>query len=166
MGLFASEGGSGEFELPSEGVQQGVCCDVIDLGVIPGWEGRPQHKVQIVFQVPETGKDGKRLTVQQRCTLSMNEKSTLRKMLEAWRGKKFEAGEASRFDIMSLVGKNAQLGIVHAKDKMGRTWANIGSIMPLLKGMPNIEVDGYVRREPKKRDDTPDFMKPKPGDAF
>ncbi len=158
MGLFGAEGGgTGEnYEKPSEGVQQGVCANVIDLGIVPGFEGKPTHKIDIVFQVQECGKDGKRLQVQQRFSLSMNEKSNLRKFIESWRGRKFEAGEAGKFDIMSMVGANALLTIAYSKPspKDGKIWANIVSVSALLKNMPEIKVEGYVRREKKAEQKT------------
>jgi hypothetical protein len=182
MGLFASEGGSGTFTLASEGVVRAVCADVIDLGIKPGWEGKPTHKIALVFQIDENDKDGKPIQVQQWATLSMNEKSNLRKLLESWRGKKFEVGEAAQFDLLKLVGANALLTLVHSRpNAQNKVYANIQSISPLMKGMEPLAVRDYVRREPKDQAGTmgnahlgtlagqapvPAYLQPKNGDPF
>jgi hypothetical protein len=167
MALFAPEGGGASFELPTEGVTRGVCADVIDLGVRPGFENKPTHKVALVFQVDQTGKDGKPIQVQQWFTLSMNEKSNLRKFLSAWRGKQFELGEAGKFDLLTLVGKNALLTLVHSKpNAQGKVYGNIQSVSPLMKGMEELKIRDYERREAKAEDQTPGFMRPKAGDPF
>jgi hypothetical protein len=182
MGLFASEGGSGTYELPEEGVFRGVCADVIDLGIRPGFEGKPTHKLALVFQIDQIGKDGKPLQVQQWMTLSMNEKANLRKFLESWRGKKFEVGEAAGFDLLKLQGVSALLTLVHSRpNAQNKVYANIQSISPLMKGMEPLAVRDYVRREPKDQAGTmgnahlgtlagqasvPAYLQPKNGDPF
>jgi len=153
MGLFAPQ--AAQYEIPEEGVAQGVCADIIDLGMVPGFEGKPTHKIQIVFQVDQLGKDGKPLQVSQRFTFSSHEKASLRKFLEAWRGKQFKDDEMSKFDLMLLIGANAMLGIVHAPGKTGGTFANINSVMPLLKGTQKLAITDYVRREKKQDATTP-----------
>jgi hypothetical protein len=186
-GLYAPEGGTGTFQLPSEGVVRAVCADVIDLGIRPGWEGKPTHKIALVFQIDENDdKDGKPLQVQQWFTLSMNDKANLKKFLESWRGKKFEMGEAGQFDLYKLVGAGALLTLVHGKpNQQNRVYANIQSISPMMKGMEPLQVRDYVRREPKdnqqngtqgsshlrtlpgqQNQNVPEYMKPKNGDPF
>jgi hypothetical protein len=185
MGLYASEGGSGTFQLATEGVVRGVCADVIDLGIRPGFEGKPTPKVALVFQIDELDKDGKPLQVQQWFTLSMNDKANLKKFLESWRGKKFEMGEAGQFDLYKLVGAGALLTLVHGKpNQQNRVYANIQSISPMMKGMEPLQVRDYVRREPKdnqhhtqgsshlrtlpgqQNQNVPEYMKPKETDPF
>lgn len=171
MGLFASEGGSGQdFERPADGVCRGVCADVIDLGVLPGYEGKPTRKVALVFQVDQDGKDGKPLQVQQWFSLSMNEKANLRKFLESWRGRRFEIGEAGKFDLLTLVGANALLTLVTSKpNKDNKVYSNIQAISPLMKGMEQLTVRDYQRREKAQQNGNNGELsihKPKPGEPF
>ena len=67
----------------------------------------------------------------------MNEKATLRKHLESWRGKGFTPDDFSgpgRFDIKNIVGKACMLSVVHAT-KDGNTYSNIAGIAAMPKGM-------------------------------
>src|SRR5262245_38695076 len=105
MALHAPE--SKQYPLPDEGSTVGVLADVEDLGVIPGFEGKPQHTVKFVFQVEQETEEGERMQVQQRFNFSSNEKAKLRLFLEAWRGKNFaSAREMSELDLEKLVGAN------------------------------------------------------------
>jgi hypothetical protein len=111
------------------------------------WAGqtKQQHKVRIVWQIDEAmPDDGKRFIVQKRYTLSLHEKSNLRKELEAWRGRSFTDEELAGFDLEKLIGVNCFLNVVHTT-KDGKTYANIASIMPLKKGMVRMEPEGYER---------------------
>lgn len=173
MPLYAPETQGREFELPAEGVTRAVCADVIDRGILPGFENKPTHKITLVFQIDQEGSDGKPLQVQQWFSLSMNEKANLRRFLEAWRGKRFEVGEAGKFDLTGLVGKSGLVTLVHGRpNAQGKVYANISTISPLMKGMESLPVRDYIRYEKPatngaaSTDSTPEFMKPKPGDAF
>ena len=70
-------------------------------------------------------------------TLSLNEKSNLRKDLQAWRGKAFTEEELQGFDILTVMNKPCQLQIIN-EEKNGKTYTNISSIMAVPKGM-NVE---------------------------
>jgi hypothetical protein len=145
--MYAPETGS--FQIPSEGPHQAVCVDVVDIGLQPGYEGKGLvHKIVLVFQVDEESDKGERLTLESWLTLSMNEKSNLRKLIEAWRGKAFGKDEAGVFDIETVIGANAQINVQHYESN-GKTRAKIASIMPILKGMEKMKPAGYKRREYK-----------------
>jgi hypothetical protein len=83
--------------------------------------------------------------VTNRYTLSLNEKATLRKHLEAWRGKLFTPAELEGFDLENLLGANCQLQVIHNLSDQGRTFANIQAIVPLGKGMTKLRPVDYVR---------------------
>lgn len=145
-----AKGSSGDFEACPAGPQQLVCCDVVDLGVVDvTWQGqiKRQHKIQIRWQSGEhQTKDSKPALLIQRYTLSMHEKATLRKTLEAWRGRPFASDdEAEAFDIEAVIGVNAYGNIMHRQGDKGGTFANLASIMPLPKGMARIVVRDYER---------------------
>jgi len=159
MPIYATPGAT--FTPAPAGLHQGACCDVVDLGVVevtyPGTPTKRQHKIRVVWQLDAIGDDGKRATVSKRYTLSLHEKSGLRKDLESWRGKAFTPAELAPpgFDIERLLGANAQINVTHT-DKAGTTYANVTGIVPLGKGMVKIGVDGYIRvkdREPNGPDD-------------
>jgi hypothetical protein len=161
MAIIATVGDSKSFAPAPAGVHQGVCVDVVDMGLMKvefGDAVKEQHKVRIAWQVDELMEDKRRFIVQKRYTLSLHEKSSLRKDLESWRGQPFTDEELKGFDLEKLLGVNAFLNIVHVV-KDGRTYANVASIMPLKKGMAKItEADNYVR----VKDRTPDQQTPEP----
>lgn len=159
--LKAPVGGS--FEIPSEGPVQGVCVDLIDLGLVPGFEGRLEHKIELVFQVDEQNEKGDaRLEVKRRFTLSMNAKSNLRKFVESWRGKKLTDEEAEDFELYDLLNANGMLSIVHAAGNQGGTFANIDTIMRLGKDVEKMVPEGYKRREKKAPAEQPAAQQAKP----
>lgn len=140
-----AKGSSSKFEPCPAGVQQAVCCDVVDLGTIETAFG-PKWKIDIRWQTAETMADGKPYLVAKRYTLSLHEKANLRHDLEAWRGKAFTAAEVEGFDVEKLIGVNGLLNVVHKQGSKGGTFANVASIMPLAKGMKPIFItEDYVR---------------------
>jgi hypothetical protein len=131
-----------------EGVHQAVCVDVIDKGMQPNQfkNGALQHKIDIAWQINETRDDGKRFVVYKRYTLSLNEKASLRHDLESWRGKKFTRDEEMGFDVETVIGANGLINVQHKQSQDGtRTYANVISVMPLIKGMPKLVAEGYAR---------------------
>jgi hypothetical protein len=85
--------------------------------------------------------------VQKRYTASLNEKATLRKDLESWRGKPFTKEELAAFDLEKLLGANGLFSVVHIKGRKdpSQTFAAIQSAMALPKGMERIAPVEYVR---------------------
>ncbi|MEY4385808.1 MAG: hypothetical protein RLY20_1091 [Verrucomicrobiota bacterium] len=55
------------------------------------------------------------------------------------------------FDVESIIGTNCLLNIQH-NQVSDKTYANVVSIMPLVKGMPKMTAAEYVRK--KDRQDT------------
>jgi hypothetical protein len=134
-----------------EGVHQAVCVDVIDLGMVDvDWQGtkKVQHKVNVVWQINELRDDDSRYRLFKRYTLSLSDKANLRKDLESWRGRAFTGDELRGFDVEKLIGVNCLLNVVHRKSDDGsKTYANVVSIMPLVKGMPKLEALDYTRKQ-------------------
>jgi hypothetical protein len=152
MAIIATAGGTGgDFTPAPAGVHQAVCVDVIDKGVVdvPGFNSGPpkkKHMVSIAWQINEIRDDGKRFVIYRRYTLSLNEKASLRKDLESWRGKAFTREEEMGFDVETVIGANCLLNVQH-KPSGDKVYANVVSIMPLVKGMAKMTADGYVRGE-------------------
>lgn len=165
MPIIATDSGNGTFTPAPEGGHQAVCVDVIDLGFIETtFEGKKksQHKVSIVWQINELREDNTRFLAFKRYTLSLNEKAALRHDLESWRGKAFTADELRGFDIERLLGANALVNITHVT-RNGKTYANVVSVMPLLRGMVKMAPDGYTRKQEQQPDahhDASDAVEP------
>ena len=101
MGFIATDAGGGNFKRVPQGVHIGRCYSLIDLGtqVSDGQYGlKEQHKIRIgweLFGEDEDGQpltvdvDGKQMpmTISKSYTVSLHEKSNLRKELAAWRGR-------------------------------------------------------------------------------
>lgn len=147
MGMMLPVGGSGngDFKRAPAGSHIAVCNMVADCGLQPGSATypSPKRKIYIRFEIPservEYEKDGKQvegpLTIGSFYTASMNEKATLRKHLEGWRGKKFSDDEAGAFDVAAILGKPCMLSVVES-DVGGKTYSNISGIGSLPKGVP------------------------------
>jgi hypothetical protein len=138
--IIAKEPEGKGFEKP-EGTFQAVCYSVWDIGmqksVFAGEEKR-QHKIIIAWEIDklietEGQYKGKRFVVTNKYTLSLHEKSLLRKHLESWKGKGFSESELKGFDIEKLIGVNCILNIIKT-EKNGKTYTNIAAIMPCMKG--------------------------------
>lgn len=133
--------GGADFKPVPAGVHFAICTQVIDLGIQKGaYKGTEkfQQKVYIKFEIPServTYKKGDEeiegpATVGRTFTNSIGEKSHLRPLLEAWRGKTFTAEEEAEFELTSVLGKTCQVSIVHEENN-GKTYANINSIIGL-----------------------------------
>lgn len=170
MAIIATAKGENgrDFQPAPAGVHQAVCVDVIDLGMLDvTWQGQTkrQHKVNIAWQINEDRDDGKPFLVFKRYTLSLHEKAGLRKDLESWLGRKFGRDEEMGFDVESVIGHNCLLNITHNRVS-DKTYANVSSVSPLMKGMPTMSARDYVRkcdREPGQAQHAePDGPQPPP----
>lgn len=155
MPIYASAGSGTSFTPAPAGTHQAVCVDVIDKGQQPNpfKPGTTQAKIDIAWQIAETRDDGKPYLVYKRYTLSLNEKASLRHDLESWRGRAFTPEEERRFDVETVIGANCLVSIQH-NSKGDRTYANVMSVMPLLKGMPKMVAADYIRVCEREDDDT------------
>lgn len=145
MTLPVGSSGTGDFKRAPAGSHIAVCNLVADCGLQPGSAQfpAPKRKIYIRFEIPaervEYEKDGKQvegpLTIGSFYTASMNEKATLRKHLEGWRGKKFSDDEAAAFDVSAILGKAAMLSVVESESG-GKTYSNISGVGSLPKNMP------------------------------
>lgn len=163
MALIATAGDSKTYTPAPAGVHQAVCVDCIDKGLLEvtyAGKTKTQHKVTLAWQIDELRDDGKRFLVFKRYTLSLNEKATLRKDLESWRGKPFTRDEEMGFDVETILGANCLVNVQH-NTVADRTYANVVAVMPLAKGMSKIAAVEYVRE--KDRTETPAVDEPHNG---
>jgi hypothetical protein len=154
----------GDFTPVPEGTHPATCYRFIDLGTQAGeYMGAPKiaRKVMLSWEITDgelRTSDGKPMTISSRYTWSMHEKSTLRKTLESWRGKKFEDADFGEggFDVRKLLGAGCYLSVIHSV-KQDRTYSNISSIMKLPKGVVAAETVNpllYFSLEPGEFDRT------------
>jgi hypothetical protein len=127
-----------ERKVVSAGMHPATCIWVVDMGLQHNnYSDNDQYKVYLQFEVDETIKiDGadKPMVIGNKYTLSLHEKSNLRKVLEGWRGKPFTEEDEKGFDIKSFLGIPCILNVTH-NVKDGTTYANIASINPVMKGV-------------------------------
>jgi hypothetical protein len=155
MAIYASAGSGTKFAPAPAGTHAAVCCDVRDLGILETtWQGetKRQHKILVSWQIDEVRDDGKPFLVSRRYTLSLHEKAGLRKDLESWRGRAFTEAELHQFDVETIIGKCCLLNVVH-KQSGGDTYANVGGVMALPRGMAALSVRDYVRFVDRKPED-------------
>lgn len=139
-----------DFAPAPAGVHQAVLVDVVDLGLLDvTWQGvkKIQHKVNFAWQIAEDREDGKPFLVFKRYTLSLHEKAGLRKDLESWLGRKFTRDDEMGFDVETMLGRNCLLNITHNSPAgSDKTYANVASVNPLMKGMHAMAARDYVRK--------------------
>jgi hypothetical protein len=144
MGFVASDSGGGNFKRVPSGVHVGRCYSLIDLGtqLSSGQYGEKlQHKIRVAWELFGEDEEGKPLTVEfdgkempmtisKSYTLSLNEKSSLRKDLQSWRGKEFTDEEAKGFDISKLIGAYCMVNVTTSETN-GKTYSNVANLTPL-----------------------------------
>lgn len=174
MAIYAEN--NGITKVPMEaGSYAARCFSMIEIGtvneVIEGKE-KTLQKVRLGFEFPTETRVFKEengpqpYTISKEFTLSMHEKASLRKFLEAWRGRKFDESEAKKFDITVLIGKECLLSIIH-KESKGKTFEEISSVSLLPKGMvcpPAVNktcILSYDNFDKAIFDAQPDFIKDK-----
>lgn len=132
------------------GTQHGICIAVIDIGTQPSSnpQFKPRPKVIITWELPNekitVTKDGSSMelnrVISATYTNTLASKGNLRPDLASWRGRDFTEAELESFELGALIGANCLLSVVHNK-KDTKTYANVASISPLMKGMPKLKPD-------------------------
>lgn len=136
----------GDYSTAPEGLHHAVCVDVIDQGLVKTEWGE-KYRVQIRWQLDQNDPQSdppRPYLVMATYTNSLHEKSRLRPMLEAWRGRKFTAEELDGFDLEKLLGVNCQIQIIHNITD-GGTYANVQAVVPPPKNGVKLRALEYVR---------------------
>jgi hypothetical protein len=122
------------------------CYQMIHIGtiqeVIMG-EPKVLNKVRIGWELPEERRVFKQengeqpFVISKEFTLSMHEKSNLRKTLASWRGRDFSEDEAKSFDITRLLGVPCMINIIHKQGKRdpAKQYEEIAGVTPLPKSV-------------------------------
>ena len=164
-------------ELTPAGNHIARCYSMIHIGTIQEeYMGEPKmgNKVRITWELPNELRTFKEengeqpMVISKEYTLSMHEKSNLRKDLESWRGKGFTEDEAKEFDITKLLGVPCMLSIIHKVSKSEKQYATITSIASIPKGMDapdqvnqNFEFNFCDSFSEDNLESFPDFIKEK-----
>lgn len=168
--------GGGDFEPAPAGNQLGIVTGIYYLGAQDfSYQGEEKirHEVRINIELPNAtrefkeGEGEKPYMIGKSATFSMNEKSWLRKVVEACIGVSLTDGEAEAFDVEEILGKPLLVNVQHYTGKDGIKRAGIEAVAPLIKGMTAPEpvntptyfdVNNFTSEE---YDKLPDWMKEK-----
>lgn len=137
MPIAKSSGG--DFTPLPAGSHVARCFAVISLGTQQSPMFPASFKVMLMFEVPGESVtiDGKPapMTIQREYTLSLSEKSNLRKDLQSWRGREFTAKELEGFAVETVCGVACMLSVIHKTSAQKKVYANITAISALPKGV-------------------------------
>lgn len=138
MSMIASDNGGQAIEKLENGVYTAVSSAIIDLGLQRNEQfGKTQRKFMMIWTIIgeeiEINGEKQPRTISKEYSFSLNEKSTLRKDLQAWRGKTFSEEELKGFNILTILNKACQLQII-LEEKNNKKYNNIAGIMSLPKG--------------------------------
>ena len=152
MGFVARDSGGGDFKRVPPGAYIGRCFSLIDLGTqtTNGQYGeKRQHKIRIAWELFGDDEQGNPLTIEvnghampltisKGYTVSLHEKSSLRRDLAAWRGRDFTEEEANAFDVSKLVGAYCMVNVVSTENN-GKTYSNVAGLTPLPGALKNVK---------------------------
>ena len=140
-GILIKSKNENKREIVPSGTHIAICYSMIHIGTVEWeWQGETKHsdKIRLSFELPnemrDFGGEEKPMAISKEYTLSLHEKSNLRRDLEGWRGKSFTKEELNRFDVTNLLGKSCNVSIIHKTSKSGNEFAQIGSISGISKG--------------------------------
>jgi hypothetical protein len=140
------------FEACPEFTGKGVCVEVTPLRKQQSQFGE-RNVFRIVFEVDMEAEDGRRYAVwSHNFTPSLNEKANFRKFLRSWFGRDLSRAELEDFDTETLIGKPAQLVVVH-QHKEGRVYANIAACTPDKSGEPLKASGKFTRAKDRNTSD-------------
>ncbi len=136
----------GDFKKVAPGNYIARCFKMIEIGTIMetyNGETKRQKKVMLTWELPtelevfHEDKGYEPYAVSKTYTISLHEKSNLRKDLESWRGQGFTEQEAAKFDITKLLGVPCMINVIHKPGKVDptKTYVEIASISRMPKGV-------------------------------
>lgn len=133
-----------DFEPCPEFTGKAVCVDVTPLRKQQSQYGE-RNVFKLVFEVDAEKEDGAPYAVwSANFTPTLNEKASFRKFLRGWFGRDLSAAELEDFDTETLIGKPAQLVVVH-EHKDGKVYANIAACTPDKSGEPLKPSGKFIR---------------------
>lgn len=138
MSMVASDNGGIEIPKLEGGVYTSISSAMVDLGLQKSEKFKTtQRKFMLIWTIQgeEVEINGEKQTrqISREYSFSLNEKSTLRKDLQSWRGKVFTDEELGGFNLLNVLNVACQLQII-LEEKNGKQYNNIAGIMSLPKG--------------------------------
>lgn len=148
MSMIAKSEGNSNIKRLEDGVYTAVSSMLVDMGIQKSEKyGKSARKFIIVWNIENefVEVNGEKLprVMSKEYTMSLGEKSNLRKDLQAWRGKQFTPEELEGFNLLNILNKGCQLQILNTENN-GKTYTNIVSIMALPKGMEISSLDKTI----------------------
>ena len=149
------------FEPCPEYTGRAVCVDSTPLKKQQSQFGE-RDVFKIVFETTLEREDGTRFCAWSRnFTPTLNEKANLRKFVRGWLGRDLTKAELDDFDTESLIGKSAQIVVVH-EHRDGETYANIVACTPDKSAEPLKASGKYVRVKDRPAKDGNTSPQPSP----
>ena len=140
-----------EFDPCPEYTGKAVCVDVTPLRKQQSQYGE-RNVFRIVFEANSEREDGSRHCVwSTNFTPTLNEKASLRKFLRGWYGRDLSTAELEDFDTETLIGRPAQLVVVH-EHKDGKVYANIAACTPDKSNEPLKPSGKFTRAKDRAKD--------------
>jgi hypothetical protein len=140
MGLIAKNVSGEDFQPCPIGNHIAICTGVVSVGKHENNfqpEKTPKNEVVIMWTLPNaTREDGFPFVLTKTYTLSLHEKASLRKDLNAWRGKAFTEEELEGFNLLNILEKPCMTQVNHEVGKDGKNRAKIVSIASMIQGYP------------------------------
>jgi hypothetical protein len=123
---------------------------VWDVELQAGFDGgKPVPKIVVAFELEARRADGQRHEISEVFSLSTDEKSKLRPVIEALLGRSLTSDEVvNGVDVESLVGRCALVQVKN-QDKNGKKYARIAGVIPLPSGTKPFtpDRDRYAKSE-------------------
>lgn len=138
---ITATGSESKFQAHEAGQFVGQCVDLIDLGFdvsdFPGEDRYLKQMCVLVFRTGERNEStGEYIDVAREFTVSMGDKSNLRKFLEQWRGRPYTKEQITEgVPLHKLTGQFGLLTVAHRVSGKGRTYANITACVGIPKQM-------------------------------
>jgi hypothetical protein len=122
-----------------------LCVDAVDLGTVKTpWGHKPL--VNLVFETDETDQYGEQRILVRTFNKYAQEQSALSGAVKSWCGRDLASdGEASEFNLTTLIGKQARLKLQPTRTKNGNSFDKSAEILP--PGEVHVEPFKYHRGE-------------------
>lgn len=139
--LIAKDSGNTRIPPLEAGTYPAICNSVIDIGLQYSKAfNKENHQVMFMFEIPsetiEIDGETKSRMISGTYTMSLSERSNLRKMLESWRSKAFTEEELNGFDLEKVLGLPCLVTIINETGKNGNSYSNISNVSKMPKGFP------------------------------
>lgn len=127
-------------KLTPKGTHVARCISIVDLGTgeeTYKGETKMRRMLNVTWALPkctiEIEGEQKPMHISKKFAASLNSKSTLRKVVDAWLAPTEQ--ELANFDPLQMLGKEALVTITHYERANGETGASVGSVSSLPDGV-------------------------------